>query len=94
MSPLTDAVPPEHVYVPTGPQFAGDTEVHLVLRQLDDELVLLTYSSVEELVAGCGPHQPWASLRSDLVGDLLPQMGATAVLLDVPLPEEDRVGPP
>lgn len=93
MSEPTTLQPPVHVYVPTAPIAPGDAEVQLVLRQLDDDVLLLAYSSVEQLVAGCGPHQPWASLRSALVDELLPQLGATAVLLDVPLPEEDRVRP-
>jgi hypothetical protein len=80
------------VYVPTLRVRAGDAEVQLVLRQVEDDLiVVLAYSSLPALVAGCGPHQPWATLRSEVLDALLPELGATAVLLDVPLPEADWV---
>ena len=92
MSAPTAADKPSLVYVPALRVSAGDDEVQLVLRRVEDDLVVvLAYSSLAALVDGCGPHQPWASMRSDVLEGLLDSLGATAVLLDVPLPESDRV---
>jgi hypothetical protein len=82
---------PELVYVPSLRVADGDSEVQLVLRRIDDVAVLLVYSSLEELVAGCGPHQPWVAVPSDVLDTLLPGIGADAVLLDVALAQEDWV---
>ena len=82
--------PPATVLVPTLPVAAGDREVSVVLRQVEPGLVvLLAYSSLARLVAGCGPRQPWVSVRAEVVDELASSAGATAVLLDVALPEQD-----
>jgi hypothetical protein len=88
---LTDpAARPQTVFVPALRLQPGDVEAQLVLRQVDDQLVLPVYSSLERLLAGCGSQSAWVSIRADVLDQLLPQLGDPVVLLDVPLAPQDR----
>jgi hypothetical protein len=80
------------VFVPTLPVAPGDADVQIVMRQVEPDLVVvLAYSSLPLLVAGCSAGQAWAALPAEVLDGLLPSLGASGVLLDVPLPESDRV---
>lgn len=80
------ALPPT-VFVPSERVRPGDTEASLVLRAVDDALLLLVYSSVGALVDALGPDQPWVALAADVADDLAVRLGVAAVLLDADLDE-------
>lgn len=74
------------VYVPSERVRPGDAEALLVLRQIPGgPLVVPAYSSLPTLVRCCGEAQPWVSLPTDSLPELLSGTGADFVVLDVPL---------
>lgn len=80
---VTPALPPDVVLVPSLRVQPGDEQAQLVLRQVDDDLLVLpAYSSIDELVRCCGPDQPWVALPADTADEVAAQAGAATVLLD------------
>lgn len=79
------------VYIPTqlvGPQ---DQEARVELREDGEgQLAMLAYSSLEDLVRGCGKAQPWISVPVSRVSHVQREAGAQIVYWDVELPEEIR----
>lgn len=68
-----------------------DQEVQLELRHTtENALALMTYTSLERLVEGCGDQQPWISVPSAEVQQLAEQVAAQVILQDVPLPDDQR----
>lgn len=59
-------------------------------RTTEGELALVTYSTLERLVQGCGERQHWIGVPAEALAVLAEQAGAEIVLQDVPLPEEER----
>ncbi len=90
MTSSATAVPPATVLVPVSGPPAQDGSVQVVLRACAGSLVLPAYSTLERLLIGCGPDQPWAVLRSDDVEGLLPSWGDAVAVLDVALAPSDR----
>lgn len=82
---------PEIVYIPCERIEAKDREARVELRQDGDErLVMLAYSSLEELVRCCGNAQPWIGVRTDRVSQVQLETGAEAILWDLHLPDGAR----
>jgi len=79
---LSSASPPPTVFLPSQAPEPGSPEVPVVLRMIDDVLVVIAFSSLEALVHGCGPDQPWVAMRAEDVDALREQWAAAAVLLD------------
>ena len=74
---------PATVWVPSARVQAGDEDVQLVLRQVEDgPLVLPAYSSLHELVRCCGEDQPWVALPGEVAGAVSAEVGARGVVLD------------
>ncbi|GAA4861369.1 SAV_915 family protein [Saccharopolyspora cebuensis] len=84
-----DELPPT-VYLPTN-RASTDADVELELRDADDgNRALLVFTSLEQLVQGCGDGQPWVAVPGGHVDDIKARSGADVVLWDAALPVEDR----
>ncbi|MHA6802802.1 SAV_915 family protein [Salinifilum ghardaiensis] len=79
------------VYVPSQPMAAEDHEAQLELRRTSEgALALVTYTSLERLVEGCGNQQAWISVPESELRQLAEQVDAQVILQDVPLPDEQH----
>jgi hypothetical protein len=79
------------VFVPSRPMTAEDHEAVLELRKTSEgALALVTYTSLERLVEGCGSQQAWISVPESELQHLAKQVDAQVILQDVPLPDEQR----
>ncbi|MCA1675231.1 MAG: hypothetical protein LC799_24575 [Actinobacteria bacterium] len=81
-------------YVPSQRGSLSDEQVTLELRHtVDGRLVMLAYTSLDFLVAGCGEAQPWVAAPAERVSELQRLSGAETVLWDVALfPDQRRDG--
>lgn len=81
------------VYVASQPLRRGETEATLEMRETDDgQVAVMVYSSLETLVAGAGPTQPWIAVPRERVEELVRRSGASGVLLDTVIPPGVRHG--
>lgn len=79
------------VYVPAQELRPGDDEFQVELRYTEQgELALLVYSALDRLVDACGDAQPWALIRATDIAGLRDRLGYDLILLDAPLPTEER----
>ncbi|WP_338601547.1 SAV_915 family protein [Saccharopolyspora sp. SCSIO 74807] len=82
---------PETVYLPSERVTDRNAEVTLELRATGQgQIAMLAFTSLEELVAGCGNAQPWVSVRGHQVDELRSLSGADVVVWDSALPYEER----
>ena len=89
---IESAVGTEVVFLPANEPSSGDSRAQLQLRRMEDgRLALLAYTSLELLVAGCGPRQAWIAAPVDDLETLMPLAGFEVIALDVDLPEDWRV---
>lgn len=79
---LEPVSPPPTVFLPAAAAEPGPEGYLVELRQVDDVLVVVAFSSLEALVRGCGLEQPWVAMRAEDVDDLREQWAAAAVILD------------
>lgn len=78
-------------YVPSMRLRSDDVEATLELRRtIDGALGVLAYSSLELLVAGCGPAQPWVAVPTGRVAELVGLAGAEVVVWDAEIPPVAR----
>ncbi len=92
---LGDGTTGELIYLPSARVRQGDDEATVELRRLEDgRLVVLAYTSLEALVEGCGERQPWLSVRSEYLEQIVSGSGATEVLRNAMLPDEQRQDAP
>ncbi len=78
-------------YVPSMRLRPDDVEATLELRRtVDGALGVLVYSSLESLVAGCGPAQPWVAVPTGRVADLIGLAGADVVVWDAEISSAAR----
>ncbi|MGL5850866.1 MAG: SAV_915 family protein, partial [Phycicoccus sp.] len=86
-------VPPV-VYLPvTGRGDGRFAEVEL-RRTNDGRTALLAYTAMDRLVSCCGPHQPWALMPTDRLGEIEQTQPYDVIYLDIPIPvEEQRTAP-
>jgi hypothetical protein len=91
---LDDAVPLHDgglLFVASRPLRSWTELVELELQpDARGRLMLLAYTSQEELDAGCGPHQAWVSIPAELLGEAAWRAGADGVLFNPILAEESR----
>lgn len=88
-----DAQTVETAYLPTN-RASVDDEVELELRDTTDgNRALLAFTSLEQLVAGCGDGQPWIAVPGANVDDIKTRSGSDVVFWDAALPLEDRRTP-
>jgi hypothetical protein len=79
------------LYVPARPMKSLNQWVELELQPDDrGRLMLLAYTSPQQLEAGCGPYQAWVSIPSDLISEAACRSGADGVLFNPILAEESR----
>ena len=83
---LEQVSPPPTVFLPARGDGSGEA-CSVELRMVDDVLVVVAFSSLDALVRGCGPEQPWVAMRAEDVDDLREEWSAAAVLLDPVLEE-------
>ncbi|RZQ65217.1 SAV_915 family protein [Amycolatopsis suaedae] len=81
---------PDTLHTPTAAPMRDDG-VTFVLRTLDNgSRALLVFSSLENLVRGCGDDQPWTAFRSQAVHEFQHLAEADTVLWDPVLAPEIR----
>lgn len=79
------------VYIASQP--LANPDATLEMRETDDgQLAVMVYSSLETLVAGAGPQQPWIAVSRERVDELVRLSGADGVLLDTVIPPGLRHG--
>lgn len=89
-----EVVIPPVVYVPVDSVPEGQ-EVDIVFRHTrDGEVALVLYTALDRLVDCCGPHQPWVLLPTEKLVDVAEVQPFDLVLLDLEMPEEERVQAP
>jgi hypothetical protein len=64
-----------------------------VLRNVDDSLVMLVYSSMNALVHSLGPDRPWVALRADTADAIAEQLSVAAILLDADVEDTEDSSP-
>ncbi len=80
------------VFVPTEPMPVGAREAKLQLRRMEDgRLAVLAFTSLDLLVAGCGPQQGWMAAPAEQLLELQPLVGFDLIALNVDLPDDWRV---
>ncbi len=94
----TPAAPPSEsslagmVFVPAEPIPVGTQQAKLQLRRMQDgRLAVLAFTSLDLLVAGCGPHQGWMAAPVEQLENLQPLVGFDVIALNVDLPDDWRV---
>jgi hypothetical protein len=76
------------VYVPSKPFRRGDSEAQLELQPLTNgHRALLTYTSQQALLDGCGPKQYFVRFQSSRLHEVMRQCGVDRVLIDTALPD-------
>lgn len=81
----------ETIYIPSRPFNSRDDRVNLELQPgQDGKPALLVYFSLEQLRAGCGPHQAWVAFPSRTVSRIAREAGASTVLFNPILPGDIR----
>ncbi|SEB45678.1 hypothetical protein SAMN04489727_1902 [Amycolatopsis tolypomycina] len=79
------------VYLPAQRVVRPDQQAPVETRALaDGTRAVLAYSTLEQLIACCGEHQPWAQVRGRDMHDIQQQCEADVVLWDHALPDELR----
>ncbi|OLT48251.1 hypothetical protein BJF85_13645 [Saccharomonospora sp. CUA-673] len=66
----------------------------LELRRYQAQLIAPVFTSPEMLHAGCGPHQPYVSVRTEDLADVVRESGAAGVLVNPHLEEAARYQAP
>lgn len=80
------------VFVPAERPSDGDSQVRLQLRSMEDgRMAVLAYTSLELLVAGCGPQQAWVAAPTEELENLKSLAGFDVIALNVDLPDDWRV---
>ncbi|MQA86715.1 MAG: hypothetical protein GEV03_19300 [Streptosporangiales bacterium] len=78
-------------YIPSRRVRRGDAEAMLELRNTEDgRVAMLAFSSLEQLVDGCGEAQPWVAVPIDRIEEMQRLSGADLVLWNVELSSELR----
>ncbi|ONI86842.1 hypothetical protein ALI22I_23455 [Saccharothrix sp. ALI-22-I] len=68
-----------------------DSQLNVELRLLDDDrLAMFAYSTLANLVRGCGELQPWAAITPADVDTLAVSASVDVVIWDAALPERLR----
>ncbi|KAA9152403.1 hypothetical protein FPZ12_036950 [Amycolatopsis acidicola] len=87
---IEDEDAPTVLYLPTATPVHGE-ELAFVLRDLEGgQRALLVYSSLEQLVAGCGDEQPWVGIRAEALPEFETLTEPDVVLWDAVLAPEIR----
>ena len=89
--PAPELSGPEVVYLPSRPTRVGDRRVWLEMQpDKRGRRALPAFTSVRELVAGCGEYQPWVSVRAERLSAVAADAGAEIVLFNPTLSDEAR----
>ncbi|WP_199432667.1 SAV_915 family protein [Qaidamihabitans albus] len=79
------------LWVPSQPVRPRDQRADLELHRDDSgRPMLLVYSSLERLRAGCGPYQAAVAIETHLIGEVARDVGAEGVVLNPELAEQAR----
>lgn len=78
-------------FVPSRPVLGPAEQVRPELRRTDDgRLALLAYTSLAELVAGCGRHQSWVLVPADWFERIRVECGVDLIAINTALPAAAR----
>lgn len=89
---LDSAAGTELVFVPADVPSGPDSGAQLQLRHMEDgRLAVLAYTSLELLVAGCGPRQSWIAAPVEELETLQSLAGFDVIAVNVELPQAWRV---
>lgn len=81
----------EVLFVPTARVRAGEERARLQLRRRQSgEMALLAYTSLDLLVAGCGPDQAWIAAPVEELVPLQEAAGFDVIVLNADLPQDWR----
>lgn len=81
------------VYLPCAAPAVAGADVDVPLRRAKDgRSVLIVYTALDRLVAGCGPEQPWALVPTASLGTVGDGGPPELILFDVEIPEHARHG--
>lgn len=88
----SSATPPrEDVAFLASQPYRGGEDASLELRETaDGARAVMAYSSVDELVAKCGPAQPWIAFPTDRLDEVRDVSGGDVVLWNVELDPDRR----
>jgi hypothetical protein len=86
-----DHNPTDRIYIPCRPFRPGAGQIRLELQPgPDGQPAMLVYFSIDQLRAGCGPHQAWVAFKSKHLKAVARRAGAHTVLFNQILPEHAR----
>lgn len=89
--PVTNPGLPNALFLPTAKKPKDFTKAEIELRKTaDGRMALVAFSTVQRLVECCGPHQPWALVKSEHLGHVYKEQPYDLIVLDSDLPEELR----
>lgn len=81
------------LFVPCATRGEAAGRVTPALKPLaDGRLALLVFTSLDALVTGCGPDQPWVGLPEATVEQVFRRSHADVVVVDVDLTADHRWG--
>lgn len=80
-------VPPV-LYLPVTGRGSGRFAEIELRRTNDGRTALLAYTAMDRLVTCCGPHQPWALMPTDRLGEIEQTQPYDVIHLDMAIPEE------
>lgn len=79
------------VFVPCRRLLGPGDQVRPELRRLaDGRLALLAYTSLADLVAGCGRHQSWVLVPADWFAGMRDECHFDTIVLNADVPEQWR----
>ncbi|WP_243793166.1 SAV_915 family protein [Saccharopolyspora gloriosae] len=91
--PDAEDQPPQQVFLPAERIKDRNQPVTLELRALTDgTTAMLAFTSLEALVAGCGPAQPWIAVDGSSIPDLQQRCAADQVVWDAAVPASQQRG--
>lgn len=84
---------PPIVYIPAARHVADPKDLEVLYRETKDgRMALLVYSALDRLMRCCGEDQPWFTLPTADLQQLWDVRPFDLVLLDLPIPDEERQG--
>lgn len=86
-TPLTA---PPFLYLPCTAAADGTPELQYRTTRTGQE-ALITYTTLDQLLEGCGAGQPWTLLTAEQLEEVLREHPVDLIVTDVPKPEEQRI---
>jgi hypothetical protein len=82
---------PPILYIPAARHVSDPADLEVLYRQTKDgRMALLVYSALDRLMRCCGEEQPWFLVPTAELQSLWDVRPFDLVLLDLPIPAEER----